>query len=189
MRTHNLLSGLLLFALVGLLWGCSGIQVSQDYTVPSDFSALKTYDWLTKIQPETGDIRVDSSLLDSRIRSAIDASLSQEGYQRITQGKADFYVAYTYEIHSKVESSNVTVGFGMGSLGGYGALGMNTGGNAREYDEGMLVIDLYDPSKENLLWRGIGTSRVDQHPKPEKAAARIKEKVEKILSQFPPQPD
>lgn len=182
--------GLFVFTLFGFLWGCQSIQVSQDYDLSKDFSILKTYEWQTKTQPETGDIRVDNPLLDARIRSAINDSLVKRGYQRIAQGKPDFYVAYKYQIRSKIESDDVGVGVGIGWGGGrrFGGIGVDSGRQISAYDEGLLVIDLNDASENALLWRGTGTARVDQHATPEEITKGIYETVDKILSQFPPLP-
>jgi len=181
----------LIFLLFVFLWGCQSIQVSQDYELSKDFASLKTYKWQTKTQPETGDIRVDNPLLDARIRSAIDDSLSKKGYRRINQERTDFYVSYKYQIRSKIGSDDVGVGvgFGWGTRGHMGGLGVDTGRHITEYDEGTLVIDLKDASKGDLLWRGIGTARVDQHSKPDEITKGINEMVQKILSQFPPPPN
>lgn len=190
MRIYKISLGLVILTLFGHLWGCSNIQVSQDYDVSMDFSSLKTYAWQTESQPTTGDIRVDSSFIDDRIRSAIDDSFSKKGYQKIVQETPDFFVAYTYQIRSRLESNNVTVGVGIGtsSRGRYGGFGVNSGGSIREYDEGFLAIDLNDASKNSLLWRGTGTTRVNQSAKPEESVTEINAWVEKILSQFPPLP-
>jgi len=187
MRIHI---GLIVFTLFGFLWGCQSIRVSQDYDLSKDFSLLKTYEWQTQTQPETGDIRVDNPLLDSRIRSAINNTLSNKSFQRITQGKPDFYVAYTYQIRSKIESDDVGVGvgFGWGSRHRYGGIGVDTGRYISEYDEGELVIDFKDGFKGDLLWRGIGTARIDLYAKPEEITKGVNAVVEQILSQFPPLP-
>jgi len=182
--------GLVVFMLFGFLWGCQSIQISQDYDSSKDFSSLKTYEWQTKSQPKTGDIRVDNDLLDNRIRSAINDSLSKKGYQRINQGRPDFYISYKYQVRSKLESDNVGVGFGfgMGSRGRYGGFGVDTGRYINEYDEGLLVIDVTDTSESALWWRGIGTTRINQHSKPGEITKWVNEAVDKILSQFPPMP-
>ena len=80
------------------------------------------------------------------------------------------------------------VGFGWGGRGGFGGLGVGTGREISEYDEGVLVIDLKDASKGDLMWRGTGTAVVDQQSKPEELTKGVNEAVEKILSQFPPLP-
>lgn len=189
MRLYEIYIGLIVFVLMGHLGGCSSIRVSQDYDPSRDFSSLRTYAWQREKQPETGDIRVDNSLLDTRFRSAVDDALAKKGFHKKSEGKPDFYVAYTYQIDSKIESSNVTFGFGFGSGGGgaYTGMGVNSGGRVSEYDEGLWVIDLMDPATADLLWRGTGIGRVSQHANPENAVKEINETVEKILSQFPPQ--
>jgi len=189
-KTMRIFTGFIVFTLFGLLLGCQSIQVSQDYDLSKDFSSLKTYEWRTKTQPETGDIRVDNPLLDARIRSATNDSLSKMGYQRIARGKPDFYVSYKYQIRSKIGSNDVGVGvgFGWGSRGHMGGIGVDTGRYISEYDEGMLVIDLIDASNDDLLWRGTGTTLVDQHAKPEEVTKGVNAAVKKILSQFPPLP-
>jgi len=189
MRLYKIYIGLIVFVLFGHLGGCSSIRVSQDYDPSRDFSSLRTYAWQREKQPETGDIRVDNSLLDTRFRSAIDDALAKKGFQKTTQGKPDFYVAYTYQIDSKIESSNVTLGVGVGrsSRGRYGGVGVHSGGQVREYDEGLLVIDLVDAATGSLMWRGTGTARVDPGADPEKSVKAIHAGVEQILAQFPPQ--
>jgi len=189
MPLYKIYIGLIVLVLIGHLGGCSSIRVSQDYDPSRDYSSLKTYTWQRENQPETGDVRVDNSLLDTRFRSAIDDALAKKGFQKTTQGKPDFYVAYTYQIDSKIESGNVTFGFGFGSGGGgaYTGMGVNSGGRVSEYDEGLLVIDLVDAATESLMWRGTGTARVDPTTDPERSAKAINAGVEQILAQFPPQ--
>lgn len=182
---------ILAVALLSLLGGCQSVQVSQDYDASKSFSALRTYDWQTKTQPKSGDIRVDNPLLDARIRTAVDRVLSERGYRIQSQPTPDFTVAYQYQIRRKIESDDVGVGvgFGWGGRSRYGGIGMDTGRYLSEYDEGMLVIDLYDTARGGLLWRGTGTTRVDQHARPEDITKGVNEAVEKILSQFPPLPN
>jgi len=186
---HKLKNVIFLTFLV-IFIGCSGIEVSQDYDVAADFSNLKTFDWYLAEQKKTGDLRVDNLLLDSRIRKAVDRLLAQKGYQRISQGTPDFYVGYKYAILTRIGSERVStgIGFGFGGSGSFGGIGVGTGGDVREYDEGMLVIDITDTKNGKLLWRGTGTRRVSRHSDPEKITKEVNENVEKILAQFPPQP-
>ena len=173
-----------------IFWGCSTLIVSQDYDLKANFSGLKTYAWQSETHQKTGDVRVDNPLLHSRIRSAVDHFLLGSGYRKVSQGAPDFYIKYQYSIRSKVESDNLDggVGFGIGTYGRHGGIGISTGGSVNTYDEGMLVIDIIASGSKDLIWRGTGTRRISQHSNPEETTKNVNEAVEKILAQFPPKP-
>ena len=75
---------LLCFLSAILICGCSSIEVSQDYQLDHDFSNLKTYAWKVKDQEKTGDMRIDSQLMDARIRKATEENLLEKGFIKIT---------------------------------------------------------------------------------------------------------
>jgi len=189
-KLKNVIFLMFLMIFLALLTSCSGIEVSQDYNMKADFSNLKTFDWHLAKQKKTGDLRVDNPLLDSRIRQAVDSSLAQKGYQMKFKGTPDFYVGYKYAILKRIRSERVRtgIGFGFGGSGSFGSIGIGTGSDVREYDEGMLVIDITDTKNRKLLWRGTGTRRVFRHSSPKETTKKVNQTVEKILSQFPPQP-
>jgi hypothetical protein len=178
---------LLLLLLLGIC-GCSSVQVSQDYTSADNLNGLRSYAWHYDRQEETGDIRIDSPLIDTRIRTAIDETLRARGYRKTSREQADFHVAYQYAIRAKVRSDNVhtSVGVGFGSYGRRGAFGVSSGSDVSSYDEGLLVIDILDSRDGSTLWRGKGTRQVSMHSKPEEMTERVNEAVHKILDQFPP---
>ena len=182
------LKNVIFLTFLAFFTGCSGIEVSQDYDSVADFSNLKTFNWYLAKQKKTGDLRVDNPLLDSRIRKAVDRSLAKKGYQRIFKGTPDFYVGYKYAIYTRIGSERVStgIGFGFGGSGSFGGIGIGTGGDVREYDEGMLVIDITETKNGKLLWRGTGTRHVSRHSDPKKITKEVNDKVDKILAQFPP---
>ncbi len=177
---------LLLTFLLAILLSCSGVRVSQDYDVSVDFSEYRTFAWVSGKQPKTGDIRVDNQLLDNRIREAVDWTLIAKGFRKTTDGTSNLLVAYTLTIRSRLESDTVSTGFGYGGYPYWGGAGFET--RVREYDEGMLVIDIGDAKQNKLLWRGTGTRRVTEHSDPKKTTEVINKTVAEILAQFPPMP-
>jgi len=188
MREYTPIIIVLLFTVLG----CSGITVSQDYDPANDFSGLKTYAWQSETQATTDDIRVDNPLLNTRIRTAVDRSISRKNYQKISDGTPDFYVRYQYTILRRIGSEDVSTGIGFG-IGGFGhrsgvagGIGIGTGSEISEYDEGMLVIDFIDADNGALIWRGTGTRRLSAQPDPEKTIAEINKTVDEIIAQFPP---
>lgn len=176
--------------LLPFLFACSAVQVSQDYLNNSRFFDLKTYRWKSDKQKTTGNSQIDNPFLVKRIRSAIEETLSANGYKKIPEGKPDFYVSYNYALKSKIESrdNGTSFGFGFGSFGSFGRLGINTGQEIRQYDQAILTIDFINPENDELLWRGMGSRRAAEHTTPEKITRSVNEMVTKILDQFPPLP-
>jgi hypothetical protein len=174
------------FALL-VLQACSGIKVSQDYEQGYDFSKLKTYTWKPNDDKEYGI--VDNDLMDRRVRTAIENTLSARQYKQVFSGNPDFYISYHLTIEQIIHSSNVGGGFSVGrsSGGRYGSIGVGTGTRVQTYDQGTLLIDITDGSSNKLIWRGTSTQSVSEHSDPEKITQSVNETVEKTLLQFPPQ--
>lgn len=168
--------------------GCSNIQVSQDYRPDSDFSQLKTFAWKHAVQEKTGDLRIDSPLMDDRIRKAMERMLLGKGFVKVSDETPDFHVIYQYSIARKIYSNPVSTGFGFGygHYGNYGGIGIRSGTEINEYDEGLLIIDFLLPDSDVLLWRGKSTRVVEIHSTPEETIQDINKTIEKMLIQFPP---
>lgn len=179
----------LMFSLMFVLLGCSGIRVSQDYPATADYAFMKTYAWQSVQQEKTGDLRLDNPLRDVRIRNAVDECMASKGYRLVSDASPDVFIAHHQEIYSRIDVDNTGSGFvfGMGSFGTGGGIAFSAGNRASDYDETMLVIDIIDAASNELVWRGTGTRPFVQHTDPEKLTDRINETVQKILSQFPPQ--
>ena len=170
-----------------ILQACSGIKVSQDYEQGYDFSKLKTYAWKSNDNKEYGID--DNDLMDHRIRTAIENTMSARQFTQIDTGKPDFYISYHLTIEQIIHSNNVGGGFSVGrsSGGRYGSIGVGTGTRVQTYDQGSLLIDVTDGLSNNLVWRGTSTQSVYEHPNPEELTQSVNETIEKTLLQFPPQ--
>lgn len=169
------------------LAGCAGVKVNQDYEPGTDFSVYQAFDWRSTTQPQSGDIRVDNPLLDSRIRKAVDSTLEAKGFKKTARAGADFLVSYTLSIQARIDSSPVSVGtgFGIGGGGSFGGIGIGTD-TIESYETGLLVIDFYDAKTGLMIWRGSGSRRLGRQSDPVNNTAEIKALVDKILAQFPP---
>lgn len=175
----------LIVAIVSVLTAaCAGLRVEHDYDTSINFQALNAYAW----QPRK---EMDGSLLDSRIRSAVDRELAAKGHRKVGADNADYFVSYRYTVAGEDEPNRVStsVGVGGGSRGTFGGVGINIG-LGRDRQESILGIDVIDPGNGKLLWRGIARQRALTQSDPEETTTKISETVDAILREFPPaQPD
>lgn len=169
-----------------LFTGCSTVQVSQDFRPGIDFTHYRTYQWRAMPEHSSEDFRLNNPLLHERFRQAIDQKLAVRGYAQ--QTPADFLVSYTYSIQTRLESEpyGTSVGFGFGRYYRYGGLGFGNSLATRQYDVGMLAIDLQDAVSGALIWRGVGSERVGMHSTPADTTVFVTRLVDAVLAQFPP---
>ena len=51
---------------------------------------------------------------------------------------------------------------------------------------GTLLLDMYNPSGKQLVWRGTATKTIDEKAKPEKRQKNLTKAVNKLLKNYPP---
>jgi len=164
------------------LAGCSTVQVDTDYDPGTDFSALRSYAWLSSKQPPTGDPRIDNPLLDARLRGAIDAELASRGIRAVAPEAADFLVAYNVMVENKTDVQTIYRSYGRVGWGGAGSVDTVV----QQYDEGTLLLDFLHPKDGKLLWRGSARTRLQEQRTPEKRDAYVKKIVAELFKKYPP---
>ena len=182
----KLFRSLVLIGLIALAAGCTTIKVASDFDPEADFSKLHSYAIHAAPADAVTDPRVDNSLLDERIRAALDTELSAKGFQKLRGGSPDFLVSFHVGVQSKLDVTTLNRSYPY--YGGYyGAWGGYSETMVREYEQGTLIIDVIDPSTGNLIWRGSAQSEVKDLKTPEARTKRINVVVERVLKNFPPQ--
>ena len=164
-----------------VLAACSSISVANDYDQSVNFSALKSWSWLTEGGAPGSDASGVVSLTSSRIKAALTSELSARGYPEVPQG-ASFLVSFHTVLQQRVEAGTEPYGYGWR----HGYAGIATGPDVITYDEGTLLVDFIDPKSKTMIWRGTATAVVDPHSSAEKRDGLIKEAVKKIVDQLPP---
>jgi len=167
-----------------LLAGCSGIKVRSDYDPTADFSTLRTYAWLPTPRAKTGDPRIDDPLINARIERAIDRAVAAKGFARVETEQADFHVTFYIGIDRKLDVTTMPRSYGY-----YGRWGGFYGGTTTyvdQYDVGTLLIDVIDRGRNELVWRGVGETRLRQSRTPQESEQRIQQTVDAVLKDFPP---
>jgi hypothetical protein len=177
----------ILVALPGLS-GCA-TRVRSDFDREAVFSHYNTFDWIAPpvraseegVQSDPEGPFARNSLLDKRMRAAVNANLEARGFQYLEGGESDFRLNYHVAFKDKLVGSGSDFGY----FGRYRRGGFSSGFNwsVRQYQEGAIIIDIVDRAEDQLVWRGWVVSR---NPDGNFDAAEIARAVSKILMRFPP---
>lgn len=168
-----------------LVTGC-GTTVNVDYDPSTNFGALKTFELDTAPVKISDDPRIDSSLMQQRVVTAIRDQLKTKGLNAASP--ANVRVSYRIDVKQEIESDTSGVSVGVGTFSRNVGIGFGYGFPATDvesYDQMLLTIDLHSPEGK-LLWRGSDTRRLESGSTPEKNNRLINELVEAILEKFPP---
>jgi len=171
---------------------CSGISVNQDFNPATEFSGFRAWDWMPAPNRPSGDTRADNSIVDQRVRSAIEAGMQEKGFTKVQSGEPHFRVGYQIILDDRVDYQTVNDywGPGWGYRGVYGRYSGPTMATsqttARAYTMGTLVVDFFDVASQELVWRGSAEGKLHENADPAKRQERINQAVQKTLAQFPP---
>lgn len=189
-----------LFKLIGIsilfmgLSSCDSVKVSADYDKSVDFTKYKTFEYYG--WAEESD-KILNDLDKQRLESAFGEEFKKRGLSYVESG-GDLVVTLFIVVQQKTEQVAHTSGMGGGYGGYYGGYygygpGYGWGGGystttVSEYDYmvGTLVCDVFDKSKETLIWEGIGSGTVDDNPK--SRDKNIPRSVAKIMYKYPVKP-
>jgi hypothetical protein len=177
---------------VGSAAGCSSLKVRTDFDPEVDFGRYATYAWLeepvraeapTSPADELVDPFARNSLLDKRVRRAVDRELEARGYRPAGQDMPAFRVQYHVILESRTKIRSYPGAY-YGGYRGHGYYGAYGGGTySYDYKEGTLIVDVIDARSDRLAWRGwaIGTSRDGYYDE-----QAVSEAVSAIMAEFPP---
>jgi hypothetical protein len=181
-----LIKRLSILVVISLLAGC-GTTVNVDYDKQANFQALRTFTLMPTPETKTGDERLDSPLVDKRIRDAIVATLAQRGFRQV-KANPDFAVAYQLGVRQELDSSRASMTVGVGGFYPHSAIGMTYGypGYVESYERGILTIDILQGSDKKLIWRGSSGRRLYDGRTPEKSTKEVNAVVQEIFDKFPP---
>jgi uncharacterized protein DUF4136 len=161
---------------------CGAPKVGYDYDRGANFSRYHSYAWATGAQEQTGDRRLDSALVDVRIRTAIDAQLRAKGYVASGNGSPDFLVAYHLGMKDMMKGASTQHYIGDRAHGTF-----TTTSDIQPYNEGALLIDIMDAKSQQLVWQASTRAEVNQSLDPKERDARVNDVVRAMLIHFPPQ--
>jgi len=162
-------------------------DVHYNYDRSANFGAYKTYQWVDLPGPGGA---VPDQLIDQSIKRAVDEQLAQKGLTRVDNG-ADLHVGYHAIVREEKGINLSAFGDGGGPWGwGGGWGGFNSAtvtGQTSTIPVGTLLVDLYDPARKQLVWRGDGTKTIDLKKDPDKNYRILQKSMAKLFKNYPPQ--
>ena len=199
------------------MFACAYAQdVHYNYDRGANFAGYKTYQWvdattgqangnppngLPQIElpgggppnlPGGGPLAVrggtsDDQLIRQDIQRAVDEQLAQKGLTKVEKN-ADLLVAYHAAIREEKGINLNGWGTGGGPWGGWGGWqGGTVTGQTSTIPIGTLVVDLYDPARKQLVWRGDATKTIDVKKDADKNYRNLQKAMAKLFKNYPPQ--
>jgi Domain of unknown function (DUF4136) len=152
----------------------SALAIAQDvhfnYDRGASFASYRTYQWSSR------EGNAANQLMDQNIQRAIDEQLALKGMRRVEQD-GDLQVAYQVALDRERQFSGYSTGprwFG------------STQVTTSTIEVGKLVVDLFDPAKKQLVWRGDAAKTLDIKQDPDKNYKNLQKAMAKLFKNYPP---
>lgn len=156
-------------------------DVHYNYDRSANFAAYKTYQWV-----EIPGGAVPDQLIDQAIKRAAEEQLAQKGLTKV-ESNADLYIGYQFVLNlEKSISLWDTGGAGPGWGGGPWGGSRNVQGQTSTIPVGILLMDLYDIGKKQLVWRGDAIKTIDLKTDPDKNYKNLLKVMTKLFKNYPP---
>jgi hypothetical protein len=176
---------------VGAFTGCqTAPKVQTEFDATAGFAATKTFSILPLPKNIPG---VDPGLIlrvGPAATEAVRTSMQAKGYTEAAASKeADLAVL----VHGKLVPKTDVTDWGFtpyyGRAGWYGGYnyGVYGGSNVTvdQYNQGTLIVEVYDVKASKMIWVGWMEDRTDSNPKKDEQAAKVATLINTILATYP----
>ncbi len=167
--------------LIGVLalGACATLQTGSDFDRSVSFAPYRSFAWLPRSHPDS-----PNPLNVQRVQDAIRAELEAKGLRlEADVGRADLAVDFTVGAAERTDITTYPVEFGGGWRWGGGYFGNEI--DVHQYQEGTLVINLFDARGHRPIWHGWARKPLSRQdladPGPPLRAA-----VAAVLARYPP---
>ena len=147
-------------------------DVRFDYDRSANFSTYKTYQWAGDAPNASGN-----QLMDQNIKQSIDEQLAAKGLRRVESG-GDLQVSYQATVQQEKQFDGFGTGF---RFNGTGRVTTST------IEVGQIVINLFDPARQQLVWSGAAEKTLDIKKDPDKNYRNLQKAMAKMFKNYPPQ--
>lgn len=164
-RIRSTASGVFGLALLATSGACSEARflvVHSEYGPGIQFDGIgHRFQWTSNITPVTGDSRADNPQLHDRIRATVESQLAGKGFESVSDGQPDFWLAYRV---ARKQRRDARLG---------------------DVEEGSLLLEVVDPKTRQRIWAAAVRARLNRSDPPDRRRARINDAIEAIMKHFP----
>jgi hypothetical protein len=122
--------------------------------------------------------------MNSRIIAAVDGQLFAKGWRKVREDQAQTALAAEVTTQERQRIDTVHTDLGRTWQGwGYGGPVRATS-RVMVYHIGTVVLDLYDVSTKNAIWRGTASDTLSNNP--DAVSRSVDEGARKMFASFPP---
>lgn len=159
------------------------IQWDTEY----DNASVSTFRW---IEPSANSLAEHDPGLHAHVANAIQFHLTSRGFNEV-EADADIHVSYHYAADGSVrlEPGSSGYSFGRYGMGGWGFYGYGISGPVYSATSGVdlapgeLMVDIWDVSEAELVWRGTVTDIVISDDL-DKTRRNIEKAIERMVKQY-----
>ena len=189
---------LLIFVTI-FISGCSTLEVQVDYDSKYNFKKLSTFSVVYVKKDDSKDFA------RSRISKILERHIQDKGYTKVEKNQADFYFTVHLDIqeNSQVETNYETMGIRPNRLNrGYMPIGRPVNNslymrsamyepdvrvttNTYEYEDGKLIIELFDVKQKEVVWQGIAKDELSTGMSQEEKSIYINQVISELFKDFP----
>ena len=134
--------------------GCAGPKVVTDFDPAAEFSAFRTFAFEGLTDRNQGGV-LDNSLMRKRIEVMVGQQLIAKGLRQVgLEDHPDLLIHFWVGVKDKQRVESTGMAGGPYYRGRYAwGPGYYGGVTTYEYQEGTLIVDLAESSKNELVWR------------------------------------
>jgi hypothetical protein len=181
------------FLSLGLVACASGFKATYDSDPSHDFSGYQTYAWMSANPMIVGPTdRMPNPLLEPKIMAAIEGVLNTKGYSKVDDPEAaDFVLSFTVGSREEIQVNSYPAtyaGYGYRGAWGWGSpyYGMATETQVRQYQKGMLALDVFDVKEHRPVFHAVAEKSITESDR-KHSDETIQAAVDAVLQAFPPQ--
>ena len=180
---------------LGLSACATGFKATYDSDPAHDFSGYQTYAWMSANPMIVGPTnRMPNPLLEPKIMAAIEDGLTVKGYRKVDDPEAaDFVLSFTVGSREEIKVNSYPAtysGYGYRGAWGWGGpyygVGMATETQVRQYQKGMLALDVFDVKEHRPVFHAVAEKSITDSDR-EKLDETVQAAVNAVLQAFPPE--